>query len=217
LQPSKFKMKIILATLLLLVFAVDSLLGCGCEPRMNDLKTDIDSSHVIFIGVVTKISKEHKFHLNDGFGKGLKYINFDILKTYKGINHAQLKLTLFDTASNSSCEGIVYGKALGDTVLVFANEFASKFPGSYLCGRHPTFQQLLKEETNFIDTALWIDPKSLWSNANEYIKNTSRDPSKKMPLTTSQKTYRYLGIGFLASILLNFLLGFLLLKNIKSN
>lgn len=147
------------------------MLACGCSGPRNNLRTDIDSSYAIFIGIITEINQNHIFHLNDEIGTGLKFINFDVLRSYRGLNHAQLKATLFDSASNSSCEGIVYGKEIGDTVLVFAEEFKSQMLGSYLCGRHPTFQKLSEEEVNFIDTSKWIDPRTKHRNVEKYLRN----------------------------------------------
>ncbi len=74
-----------------------SMYSCGCNGPINDLRIDIDSSDAIFIGIITEINKKHLFHLNDETGTGLKYINFNVLKTNKGLNHAQLKATLFDS------------------------------------------------------------------------------------------------------------------------
>ncbi len=42
---------------------------------------------------------------------------------------------------------------VGDTFLVFAEEFKAQMLGSYICGRHPTFSRLSPEEIIFIDTA----------------------------------------------------------------
>lgn len=189
-----------------------ALVACGCSGPNNDLRTDIDSSYAIFIGVVTKINKDHIFHMNDQIGTGLKFINFDVLKTYKGLNQAQLKVTLFDSYSNSSCEGIIYGKEVGDTVLVFAHEFSHEMLGSYLCGRHPTFHRLSPEESHFIDTAQWSDPRTKYSNAEEFIQKQFpilNECNKNEHENPNQYLLRF--IIFLSTGI-NLILGFLLFK-----
>jgi len=189
--------------------------ACGCGGPRNSLKVDIDSSHAIFIGIITKINRAHLFHLDNQLGTGLKFINFDILKTHKGINEAQLKVTLFDSASNSSCEGIIYGKSLGDTVLVFADEFNWQMLGSYICGRHPAFQYLSPEEMTFIDTAKWVNPRIYYKDPAASLKerfpeqadqiNQSKEPENKGKFNL----FLYLSLG------LNVIFGWLLLKKYK--
>src|SRR5688572_12382629 len=141
---------------------------CGCSGPINELKVDIDSSDAVFIGIITAINKEHTFYLANEIGTGLKFINFDIFKLYKGLNEAQLKVTVFDFMSNSSCEGFLFGKEIGDTVLVFSKEFKSQMLGSYLCGRHPLLRNLSVEEKEFVDSIHWIDPKIRHSNYEDF-------------------------------------------------
>lgn len=143
--------------------------GCGCGGPINSIKVDIDSSDAIFLGVITEINRDHNFHLNDQIGNGLKYINFDVYRSNKGLNKAQLKVSVFDFMSNSSCEGLIYDKQIGDTILVFATEFNNQMLGSYLCGRHPKTSSLSDEEQMFKDSANWIDPKTKYKDADEFL------------------------------------------------
>jgi len=206
-------MKKLLAILIFQVGIISFIFACGCNGPKNNLRTDIDSSYAIFIGIITEMNQNHVFHLNDGIGTGLKFINFDVLKSYRGLNQAQLKVTLFDSASNSSCEGIVYGKEIGDTVLVFAEEFSPQMLGSYLCGRHSTFQRLSLEESNFVDTAKWVDPRTKYSNSEEFLQkkfsefNQSKREEKKNLDQGILRSIIYLSVG------INLILGFLILRN----
>ncbi len=158
----------VLITLLILLAKVHAMDACGCGGPRHELAVDIDSSEAIFLGVVLEISLNHKFHLNDGNGLGLQYINFEILKIYQGINPAQLRITIFDSASNTSCEGLHFGKSVGDTVLVFANEFKPEMLGSYICGRHRTLQQLDSNEQVFLAKQPGHDPRVKHSDHREY-------------------------------------------------
>lgn len=191
---------------------VQTIFACGCGGPKNILKIDIDSTDVIFIGIITKINKEHLFHLNNGAGTGLKFINFDILKIYKGINVAQLKVSLFDSHSNSSCEGIISGKMVGDTVLVFANEFNADMIASYICGRHPTFQRLTAEESNFIDTAKWIDPRTKYDNLEHYLK--IKFPESNNQIRQGKEPKSNVTFCFYLSLGLNLILSLLLIRKI---
>ena len=205
-------MKKVLAILTIQVGIISFIFACGCNGPKNNLRTDIDSSYAIFIGIIAEINQNHLFHLNDGIGTGLKFINFDVLKSYRGLNQAQLKVTLFDSASNSSCEGIVYGKEVGDTVLVFAEEYSPKMLGSYLCGRHSTFQRLSPEESNFVDTANWFDPKTRYINSEEFLRkkfpelNQSKGKMKENSDQDFLRPIMYLSVG------INLILGFIILR-----
>ena len=155
----------------MLVFCANSIFACGCNGPMNEIEMDIDSSDAILIGVITEISLSHKFHLADQIGNGLKYLNLDVLGSNKGLNQSQLKVTVFDYMSNSSCQGLHYGKEIGDTILIFAKEFKSEMIGSYLCGRHPTFRNLSDKEKIFIDTAKWYNPRAKYEDPDKFIEN----------------------------------------------
>jgi hypothetical protein len=199
-------MKKVIVILVLQLCCIGILWGCGCDSPVHDLKTDIDSSDAIFIGVITDINKDHTFHLNNGIGKGLKYINFDVLKIHKGVNPAQLKVTLFDSWSNTSCEGILSGKAVGDTVLVFAKAFRRGMLGSYLCGRHPTFQRLSARESMFIDTAHWDDPRTKYDNPELFIKK--QFPAVNRKIVSKQQSP--LNAWLMFSLAINVIMGVLL-------
>ncbi len=146
------------------------LFGCGCGGPINDMKVDIDSSDAIFTGEITSINSNHNFHLNNETGFGLKYLNFNILKTIKGLNPGQLKISVFDYMSFSSCQGLINGKQVGDTVLIFASEFKEEMLGSYLCGRHPKITELNDEEFKFLDTVKWTNPKIILNDSNRFNK-----------------------------------------------
>ena len=156
-------------SIILLLTNTNILLGCGCGGPINSIEVDIDSSDAIFLGVITEINRDHNFHLTDQIGNGLKYINFDVYRSNKGLNKAQLKVSVFDFMSNSSCEGLIYDKHIGDTILVFSTEFNNQMLGSYLCGRHPKTSNLSSEEQIFKDTATWIDPRRKYKDADEFI------------------------------------------------
>lgn len=144
--------------------------ACGCDGPVNTLEKDISLSDGIFIGRIIEINTDNNFHLSQGSGYGYKYINFDILLINKGVNKAQLKVTVFDNRSNTSCEGLIGDKEIGDTILVFASEFNQWMLGTNLCGRHPRYQDLSAEEKYFVDTADWTDPRTNYHDAEKYIK-----------------------------------------------
>lgn len=207
--------QLILIKLLITGFIISSF-GCGCGGPINELKIDIDSSDAIFIGEIKEINKRHTFHQRGGNGLGLKYINFDVIKTYRGLNFAQLKVTLFDSDSNSSCEGIIWGKNIGDTVLVFANNMNRRMIGSYLCGRHPTFNNLSIQERNFIDTANWIDPRSNHLDADEHYKrNFGESEKKEITEQIKKRNGKSLNLPIVLSIGLNLILITYLMINRK--
>jgi len=162
-------MRIRIVIILLISCFSQLVFACGCGGPINDIKVDIDSSDAIFEGIITEINKDHKFHLADQIGNGLEYINFDVYRSNKGLNKAQLKVSVFDYMSNSSCKGLTYGKQIGDTILVFATEFNNNMLGSYLCGRHPNTTILTSEEQTFRDTANWVDPRTKYNNVDEYL------------------------------------------------
>jgi hypothetical protein len=205
-------MKYVLVILAVQMSMIGALVACGCSGPKDDLRTDIDSSDAIFVGVITKISKDHIFHLNNGYGTGLKFINFDVLKSYKGLNQALLKVTLFDSRSNSSCEGICFGKEVGDTVLVFAREFSQWMLGSYLCGRHPTFQRLSPEESHFIDTAQWTDPRTKYLNAEKFIQKIFPKSTELNENECTKSGLNLLRLIISLSAGINLILGFLLFR-----
>ena len=171
------KLKTVLRVCLYYLFFLSAspTFACGCNGPINKLQVDIDSSDVIFMGVITDINNEHRFHLLDAIGNGLKYINFDIYRSHKGLNKAQLKISVYDFMSNTSCEGLTYGKEIGDTILIFANEFKSEMLGSYLCARHPKLKNLSILEKAFIDTATWNNPRAKYENADSYLKEHFSD------------------------------------------
>jgi len=206
-------MKKVLAILIFQLGIISSIFACGCSGPKNNIRTDIDSSYAIFIGIITEINQDHIFHLNDGIGTGLKFINFDVLRSYRGLNQAQLKVTLFDSASNSSCEGIVYGKEIGDTVLVFADEFLPEMLGSYLCGRHSTFQRLSAEEVNFVDTVKWIDPRTKYINSEEFLREEFPELNQSKRKENKNSDQGFLRSIMYLSIAINLILGFIILRN----
>lgn len=205
-------MKRVLVILVFQIGITSALIACGCGGPINSLKTDIYSSDAIFIGIITEINKNHAFHLNDGVGKGLKFINFNVVKSHRGLSLGQLKITLFDSKSNSSCEGIFYGKEIGDTVLVFAEEFSPRMLGSYLCGRHPTFGSLSIEELNFINTANWIDPRLGYNNAKEYIRRTFPNINEQDKMGNKSSGQGIWNLIAYLSIGINLILVFLILR-----
>ncbi len=187
--------------------------ACGCGGPVNSIKVDVDSSDAIFIGIITEINKDHKFHLADHIGNGLEYINFDVYRSNKGLNKAQLKVSVFDYMSNSSCEGLTYGKQIGDTILVFATEFNNKMLGSYLCGRHPKTLNLTLEEQTFRDTANWFDPRTKYNNVDEYL---SKQFPKSNQSTESAESVVEQKISWLyLSLAINLILIILILTKAK--
>ncbi len=186
--------------------------ACGCP--VNGIKVDIDSSDAIFIGIITEINNEHKFHLADQIGNGLEYINFDVYRSNKGLNKAQLKVSVFDYMSNSSCEGLTYGKQIGDTILVFATEFNNNMLGSYLCGRHPIIPNLTLEEQTFRDTANWVDPRTKYNNVDEYL--SKQFPNSKQSTESAEfvieKNNSWLYISLAINLILILLISIKILK-----
>ncbi len=169
-------MKAVITLTLIQLLAIGDLVSCGCGGPKNLLETDIDSSDAIFVGIISSINADHLFHLNNGIGTGLKYVNFDVFRSHKGLNKAQLKITVFDSASNTSCEGLLYGKKIGDTILCFADEIDPQMLGSYMCGRHPNLNDLSNEEQNFLDTATLTDPRTLYDDADSYLEDIFESP-----------------------------------------
>ncbi len=199
------------AIISLIICLSQQVYACGCGGPINELSVDIDSSDAIFIGVITEINEEHNFYLADQIGNGLKYINFDVYRSNKGLNKAQLKVSVFDYMSNTSCEGLTYGKQIGDTILVFATEFNNSMLGSYLCGRHPKSTKLTLEEQTFRDTATWIDPRTNHIDAEAYLtKQFPKTNEKNIPIMT---TNRKVNLFLLGSLAINILLIIYILVN----
>ena len=179
--------------ILILALSIPSfLIACGCGGPRNTLKTDIDSSGAIFYGKIIDIVAEHNFYFAGGVGFGLKYLNFEVIKSYRGLNGAQLRVTVFDSGSYSSCQGLLPGKKIGDTVLIFADYMYgenSGMIGTYLCGRHPTFQNLSQEERAFLSVDGWDDPRSHHYDPDGFLKRnypakniaSTLEPAKKNP------------------------------------
>lgn len=196
----------------ILIFACGGqLLGCNCGGQpANDLQEDIDSSVAIFIGRITTINTKHTFFRFGQNGLGWKYINFDILKINKGVNLAQLKITLFDLQSNSSCEGIYRNKAVGDTVLVFADLLNEKMLGAHWCGRHTVFGSLSEEEQMFIDTTDWVDPRTKYEDvATAYSKLYGEPYTSKESIKQEQALFNRDIILYLSFMLNVMLLGYI--------
>jgi hypothetical protein len=195
-------------TVILILWSLKISFACGCGGPLDSLKNDIKNNENIFIGVIESINKEHKFHLSHGNGYGYKYINFNILKIYKGVNEAQLKISVFDNRSNTSCEGLIGHKSTGDTILVFANEFNQWMIGSNLCGRHPRFSELNENEKIFIDTAKWIDPKLNHVDAAQFINQNF--PIKKedcVSQNTNKGKWMYLVIASIIFLIIGIAIG----------
>ena len=73
--------------------------------------------------------------------------------------------------TGTSCQGLTNGKSVGDTILVFAEKFNNNMLGGSLCSRHTKFNELTDLELNFIDTAKWHNPKSLYADPEKHITN----------------------------------------------
>ncbi|MDX2071912.1 MAG: hypothetical protein SFV55_25990 [Haliscomenobacter sp.] len=200
------------STLILLLFIPSFLIACGCGSPRNSLKIDIDSSGAIFYGKIIDIVAEHNFYFAGGVGFGLKYLNFEVIKSYRGLNGAQLRVTVFDDNSYSSCEGLLRGKKVGDTVLVFADYMFrehSGMIGTYMCGRHPTFQNLSPEERAFLSVDGWDDPRSHHDDPDGFLK---RNYPAKNPASTLEPPKKNPQMAiFIGSIALNVVLSLLLI------
>ncbi len=211
-------MKNIPSILILALLTPYFLIACGCGGPRNNLQTDIDSSDAIFYGKIIEIVDTHNFYFAGGVGFGLKYLNFEVIKTYRGLNGAQLRVTVFDDNSYSSCEGLLRGKKVGDTVLVFADYMFSEHSGmigTYMCGRHPTFQNLSQEERAFLSVDGWDDPRSHHNDPNGFLKRNY--PAKNTaPALKAPKKNPQIALLF-GSIALNVVLTlFLISKNNKT-
>lgn len=205
-------MRNITSMLILALFTPFFLIACGCGGPRNNLKTDIDSSDAIFYGKIIEIVNNHNFYFAGGVGFGLKYLNFEVIKTYRGLNGAQLRVTVFDDNSYSSCEGLLRGKKVGDTVLVFADYMFNEHSGmigTYMCGRHPTFQKLSQEERAFLSVDGWDDPRSHHDDPDGFLKRNypakNTAPAHEVPKKNSKMALLF------GSIALNMVLSLLLI------
>ncbi|NUO01078.1 MAG: hypothetical protein HUU01_10735 [Saprospiraceae bacterium] len=123
---------------------------------------------------------------------------------------------MFDSKSNSSCEGIIFGKSVGDTVLVFADdEFNCQMLGSYICGRHPTFQNLSPAERIFIDTAKWVNPRIHYRDPAASLKEMFPEPKGQTIQSKESENKGKFNLFLYLSLVLNVILGWLLLKKYK--
>jgi hypothetical protein len=205
-------MKKIPSILTLALFIPSFLIACGCGGPRNNLKIDIDSSDAIFYGKIIEIVDAHNFYFAGGVGFGLKYLNFEVIKTYRGLNGAQLRVTVFDDNSYSSCEGLLRGKKTGDTVLIFADYMYrenSGMIGTYMCGRHPTFQNLSPEERAFLSVDGWDDPRSHHDDPDGFLKRNY--PAKNTASTLEPPKKNPQMAIFIGSIALNVVLSLFLI------
>lgn len=139
----------------------------------------------------------------------MKYINFEVIQSNKGFNKSIRKMSVFDNSANTSCEGLLTGKEVGDTILMFAKEFLPSMLGSYLCGRHPNMNELTDEENHFVDTATWYNPQSYHfvpeSNAVQQI-NSAAATETHVEIQEKNALFLILSLALNAILILTLLL-----------
>ncbi|MFN7118344.1 MAG: hypothetical protein ACK4TA_16200 [Saprospiraceae bacterium] len=209
--------KLIVLTLLLCCFMPKKGIACFCVPL--DLATEVKSADVVFLGVLVERHENPAiFSPTMGSYRGLKYLNFEVIKFHKGLSELATKISVFDEYINSNCESLFRDFAIGDTILVMGTiknkeDPRFNFLSSSGCRRNVAKQNFSKAEIAFIsDPSLWTIPQE------SDIKNFFPAEEKPVEVVSylPERQVKILICGLILSMLINIILGLIMVQKSRS-
>mgnify|MGYP006898376329 CR=1 FL=1 len=200
------------------ILSIGRMHACMCMgERLEESKKMFD---VVFVGVLMQIVKSDSlFRVNSSMVPST-YLNFKILKYYKGLEHAGASVSVFED-TESSCKGSLHRLAnAGDTFLIFAyflgTPYNSQFIQTDQCCRISKITNSPSNPNSESDKVYWryeirdeerlfLADSTLWKRPNSSFYGFPENKAQVVP-----KKYPNIPWLLISSVLLNILFATLL-------